>query len=170
MRTHLTAVLTHTLSASSPTWHPRFFFNLLLLNNFSLPLFQFLLARRPILYFLWYVFGFFFCSFPFSSLLLLPRIPVVLVDDLSSSSRARWCIIESSLWIYHHPVVFVNVSSSCVCGFIIVELCWLIYHRVVLADLSSLSCVGGGDISSSSCVGGFIILESCWGLYHHGVA
>ncbi len=83
--------------------------------------------------------------------------------DISSIQSCSLMYHRVELWIYHHPVVFVDVSSSCVYGFIIVELCWLIYHRVVLVDLSSFSCVGVGDISSSSCVGGFIILESCRG-------
>ncbi len=70
--------------------------------------------------------------------------------------------------------MFVDVSSSRVCGFIIIELCSLMYHRVVLVDLSSLS--GGGgiyhdrvllvDLSSLSRVGGFIIMESCRWIYH----
>ncbi len=167
MRTHLTAVLSHTLSASSPTWHQHAFFNLLLLNNFNLPLFQFLLASRPIfLFFMIFYDGFFWGSFPFSSLLLFPRIPAVLVDDLSSSSRVRWCIIESSLWIYHPSsrARWCIIESSC--GFIIIQSCSLMYHRVVFMDLSSSSCVG------------WYIIELCWwiyhpwvvsGLYHHGV-
>ncbi len=166
MRTHLTAVLSHTLSASSPTWHQHSFsiyyysvISIYLYSSFYWPAAQFCIFYDFFLGFFLFFPIFQSLAFPSHSSsvsgwfiilkscsLMYHRVEFV---DLSSSSRARWCIIESSLWIYHHPVVFVDVSSSRVCGFIIIQSCSLMYHRVEFVDLLSSSRVRWCIIESS---------------------